>query len=77
MCIISKFRNFYLKKRKKYCLKKYYKYLFLVKVGEDFYGFVKDIDSYIQNKSHYSALCKKYKDKSLLFSEKLNIVIPH
>lgn len=77
MRIISKFRNFYFKKRRKYCLKKYYKYLFLVKIGEDFYGFAKDFDSYMQNKSRYSTLSKKYKDKALSFSKKTNIVKPH
>ena len=72
MCIISKIRNFYLKERKKYCIKQYRKYLFLVKIGEAFYFFAKNFDSYPKNKYRYSILCKKYKDKALFFSKKLN-----
>ena len=70
--MISKIRNFYFKKRKNYCIKQYYKYLYLLKAGCSCYGFVKDIDLYIKNRERYSFLCQKYKKKSLFFSKKLN-----
>ena len=73
MLLILKLKNIYFLKRKAYCIKQYNKYLSLLKMYETFsFSNKEGIEN---NISYYSALCQKYKDKCLMFSEKIKPIL--
>lgn len=75
MNIILKLKGIYYRNRKRYCVKQYNKYLSLLNTQHTFYGFSKNPDYYYYNDSRYKFLCKKYKNKCLFFSKKLQKIL--
>ena len=77
MNIILKFKNFYLKKRKKYCYQKYLDYLSLLKNESILFSFTQDLEFYNRNKAYYSSLCERYKKEYLSLLEKTSNLSTH
>ncbi len=77
MKFILRLKNAYFAKRKAYYLKKYQKYSSLLKMQRTFYFLIKDKDSYYERETYLSELCQKYKNKSLMFSQKIKPIIPY